>query len=213
MQLKYIVKDTETDLRKILKNKLNISEKLNLKIKNKNIYVNGLPAIIYKPVKPGDIITIDFDYEENSENILPNKEIKFKILYEDDWMLIVNKSPFMPVHPSLNYYEKSLSNGIKYYFNSINLKKKIRPVNRLDKDTSGIVIFAKCEYIQESLSKQMLTNSFKKEYIAILTGTLKGNGTINKPISLHTYSTFSYAADSFPSNPCLPIFLIIFQKM
>ena len=50
------------------------------------------------------------------------------------------------------------------------LKKKIRPVNRLDRNTSGLVIFAKCEYIQECLSKQMLNKSFKKEYIAIVSG-------------------------------------------
>ncbi len=184
MYLKYIVKEnSEKDIKKIIKKELNISERLYLKIKNNCIYVNDLPSILYKPLSAGDTITVNFDYEEDSKNIVPNKEIKFKILYEDDWMLIVDKSPFMPVHPSLNYYEKSLSNGIKYYFDSINLKKKIRPVNRIDKDTSGIVIFAKCEYIQECLSKQMLTNSFKKEYIAILTGTLKGNGTINKPIA------------------------------
>ena len=75
-------------------------------------------------------------------------------------------------------------NQKKNYFNRIKLNKKIRPVNRLDKDTSGIVIFAKNEYIQESLIKQMKNNTFKKEYLAILTGTLaKKNGTINASIS------------------------------
>ena len=67
---------------------------------------------------------------------------------------------------------------------TIGLKKKIRPVNRLDKDTSGIVIYAKNEYIQECLVKQMKSNSFKKEYVAILEGHLENvKGTINKPIS------------------------------
>ena len=65
------------------------------------------------------------------------------------------------------------------------LKKKIRPVNRLDRNTSGLVIFAKCEYIQECLSKQMLNKSFKKEYIAIVSGKFANadkSGTINLPI-------------------------------
>ena len=62
------------------------------------------------------------------------------------------------------------------------LKKKIRPVNRLDRNTSGLVIFAKCEYIQECLSKQMLNKSFKKEYIAIVSGKFANaekSGTVN----------------------------------
>lgn len=88
------------------------------------------------------------------------------------------------MHPSLHYYENSLSNGVKYYFNQIGLKKKIRPVNRLDKDTTGIVIFAKNEYVQENLVRQMATGKFEKEYVAILEGILdKKQGTIDAPIS------------------------------
>lgn len=90
----------------------------------------------------------------------------------------------LPVHPSLHYYENSLSNGVKYYFNQIGLKKKIRPVNRLDKATTGIVIFAKNEYVQENLVRQMGTGEFEKEYVAILEGILdKKRGTIVAPIS------------------------------
>lgn len=66
-----------------------------------------------------------------------------KIIYEDEALLIIDKPAGIPVHPSILHYTNSLSNGVKYYFDSINLKKKIRPVNRLDRNTSGIVIFAK----------------------------------------------------------------------
>lgn len=122
------------------------------------------------------------DFEETSDNIIPIK-MDLDILYEDDGMLIVNKLPFIPVHPSMDHYKDSLSNGVKYYFNSIGLKRKIRPVNRLDKNTSGIVIFAKNEYFQECLVKQMKLNSFEKEYIAILEGIIdKKRQFINAPI-------------------------------
>lgn len=74
--------------------------------------------------------------------------------------------------------------GVKYYFETINLKRKIRPVNRLDKDTSGIVIFAKNEYVQESLIRQMKSNDFKKEYIAFLDGIVeKDSEKIQMPIA------------------------------
>ena len=90
----------------------------------------------------------------------------------------------MPIHPSMDHYKDSLSNGVKYYFNSIGLKRKIRPVNRLDKNTSGIVIFAKNEYIQECLIKQMTSNVFEKEYIALVQGCLnKKEQIINAPIT------------------------------
>ena len=106
------------------------------------------------------------------------------IIYEDDSYIVINKPAGIPVHPSMLHYENSLSNGVKFYFDSIGLKKKIRPVNRLDKDTSGIVIFAKNEYIQENLIKQMKKKIFYKEYIAICDGIFKNpSGTINAPIA------------------------------
>ena len=58
------------------------------------------------------------------------------IVFEDDYLLIINKLPNTPVHPSCNHFSDSLSNGVKFYFDSIGLKRKIRIVNRLDKDTS-----------------------------------------------------------------------------
>ena len=78
------------------------------------------------------------------------------------------------------HYDNSLSNGVKYYFDTIGLNKKIRPVNRLDKDTSGIVIFAKNEYIQECLISQMKKNLFKKEAKKVSIKTLE-KMNINDP--------------------------------
>lgn len=99
--------------------------------------------------------------------------------------MVINKPANLAVHPSMLHYGNSLSNGVKYYFDSIGLKKKIRPVNRLDKNTSGLVIFAKCEYIQECLSKQMESNVFKKEYLCLAQGNFgdKKNGIIDLPIA------------------------------
>ena len=110
--------------------------------------------------------------------------MKLDIIYEDEWLIVINKSAGIPVHPSMLHYTDSLSNGIRFYFDSIGLKKKIRPVNRLDLNTSGLVVFAKCEYIQEQLSAQMQTNDFKKEYICLVEGHLnEKSGIIDLPIS------------------------------
>lgn len=172
------------NVKEVLKEYWEISDRLLIKLKKQQkIFLNGNPTYVNAILKDNDIVSIDLDFEETSENIVPTK-INLDIIFEDDFLLIVNKPAGIPVHPSISHYEDSLSNGIKYYFNSINLNKKIRPINRLDKDTSGIVLFAKNEYIQESLVKQMKKNIFKKEYLAILSGILnEKNETINAPIS------------------------------
>ena len=174
MKLEYVVNDLtkyET-IKQVLKEEFLISDRLIIKLKNsKQIYLNNTSTFINQKIAIGDKILVDLNFEETSDNIVPIN-IELDILYEDDGMLIINKPPFMPVHPSMDHYEDSLSNGIKYYFNSINLKRKIRPVNRLDKNTSGIVIFAKNEYIQECLIKQMKSNNFKKEYMALVNGII-----------------------------------------
>lgn len=184
MKLKHIVKTNQSTINQILQNEIKISSRLlhKLIILNK-ITLNNKPCNTKNLVKTGDILTINFGYEENSTNIIPTK-MDLKIIYEDDWLLIVNKPSGIAIHPSILHYSDSLCNGIKYYFNTINLNKKIRPVNRLDLNTSGLVIFAKCEYIQECLISQMKEKSFKKEYLALCNGKFKGkSGTIDLPIA------------------------------
>ena len=185
MKLTYIVTDSDESIKQILKNKFNMSDRFILKLKGSNsIYINGVTVFINYKIQVNDILTIIENSKEDSSNIVPNSNIKLNILYEDDFLLIVDKPSNLPVHPSILHYEDSLSNAVKYHFDKIDLYKKIRPVNRLDKDTSGIVIFAKNEYIQECLVKQMKQNVFKKKYLAVLSGILeKDSGTISAPIA------------------------------
>ena len=183
MLLKYIVGDNK-NLRSILKDELNISSRLFNKIKNKYVFVNGEHTIYYRDLNINDVVEVDFSYDDdNYNNIVSNPDIKFEIVYEDDWLLIVNKGANLPVHPSLNHYDISLSNGIRAYFDKIGLNKTVRLVNRIDKDTTGLVVIAKCEYIQESLIKQMNDDSFIKEYIAIARGLVDSSGVIDFPIA------------------------------
>jgi len=195
MLLKYIVGDNK-NLRSILKDELNISSRLFNKIKNKYVFVNGEHAIYYKDLNVNDVVEVDFSYDDdNYNNIVSNPDIKFEIVYEDDWLLIVNKGANLPVHPSLNHYDISLSNGIRAYFDKIGLNKTVRLVNRIDKDTTGLVVIAKCEYIQECLIKQMSDNSFIKEYIAIARGLVDSSGVIDFPIARKNGSIIERCVD------------------
>lgn len=184
MDLCYKVSENNLTIRQVLKEKFDISSRLYLKLKRENhIFINSHPISYDSILKINDIVEVDLNFEEDNSNILPTK-MPLDILYEDKYMLIINKPPFIAVHPSITHFSDSLSNGVKDYFNSISLHRKIRIVNRLDKDTSGIVIFAKNEYIQECLISQMKDNTFRKEYVGILDGYLsKKAGTIKAPIA------------------------------
>ena len=186
MILEYKVKKTDNymNLKELLKTYFQISDRLLIKLKNnRKIFVNGNLAFVNMGLNVGDNISIFIDFIENNSNIVPNA-IPLDIVYEDDALLIINKPTGIPVHPSMEHYTDSLSNGVRFYFDKIRLHKKIRPVNRLDKDTSGLIVFAKNEYIQECLVRQMKTKQFVKEYIAICDGIFDNKfGTINAPIA------------------------------
>mgnify|MGYP002556643605 FL=1 len=184
MKLAYINSSKYSNVKEVLKAEFSMSDRLLLKLKKLDkIYLNGNVTSVNHPVLENDLIECYLDYEEDNSNIIPT-EMPLNIIYEDEAYIVVNKPAGIPVHPSMDHYTDSLSNGIAFYFNQIGLKKKIRPVNRLDKDTSGIVIFAKNEYIQECLVRQMKSKEFIKKYIAVVTGSLDNlEGTINAPIA------------------------------
>ena len=186
MKLSYTVKqnDSYINVLDVLKNEFLLSARLITKLKqSNNIFFNEEIAYTKKLVCANDVVSVLIDFVEDNSNIVATN-IPLDIIYEDEYLLAINKPANMPVHPSMLHYEETLSNAVKYYFDTLNLKRKIRIVNRLDKDTSGIVIFAKNEYIQECLIKQMKTKELKKEYLAIVTGYLqKKSDTLCFPIS------------------------------
>ena len=186
MNLSYqIDKDEHYDnVLHVLKEQFFLSDRLITKLKKANkIYLNSLPTYTKKSVTMGDTVSVLIDFEEDNSNIVASN-IPLNIIYEDDYLLVLNKPANIAIHPSILHFDNSLSNGVKFYFDKLGLKKKIRIVNRLDRNTSGIVILAKNEYIQECLIKQMKTNEFKKEYLAIAKGILESkSGTLNFPIA------------------------------
>jgi len=185
MILKYIVIDNKyNNINDILKEEFHISNRLFVKLINSNmVLLNGQSVDTRTKVNKNDVIIVNLDLPEDNSNIVPTS-IPLDILYEDNWLLILNKPESIAIHPSLLHYNNSLSNGVKYYFDSIGLKKKIRPINRLDYNTSGIVLFAKCEYIQEILNRQMQDNLFKKEYLCVINGLLEEkSGILDFPIA------------------------------
>lgn len=214
MILKYINSENKfNNIKEVAKKHFHMSDKLIAKLKNKKlIFLNGVLAKINSLININDVIEFHLNYEETSDNIIPLDK-PLDIVFEDDYLLVVNKPPFMAVHPSMNHYSNSLSNVVKHYFNSINLHKKIRPVNRLDKDTSGLVVFAKNEYIQECLIYQMKTKEFNKKYLAILNGILENkSGIINAPIARKPGSIIEREINFETGQNAITYFKVINEK-
>ena len=176
MNLKYIVNKDEanTKLKYILKNKLYISNILLTKLKLKNsIFVNNEEKFVNYLVKENDIITVTIP---NSDTKFSDKfktiNNKINILYEDDYLLIINKDYNTPIHPSSDNYENTLSNYVAYYLENKGING-IHILTRLDKNTSGICIFAKNEYIQELFMRKKDDIKLQKEYFCIVNGIIK----------------------------------------
>lgn len=198
MYLSYCIQNTDSyqTIKEVLKSYFHISDRLLLKLKKQNkVFLNHSPCPIYRPVHAGDIISFLLDFEEDNSNIIPC-QMDLSIIYEDPFYLVIDKPANLATHPSISHYSNSLSNGIRFYFDQIGLKKKIRIVNRLDKNTSGLVLCAKNEYIQECLIQQMQKNQIQKEYIGILTGYLyEKSGTIDAPIARKSGSIIERCID------------------
>ena len=163
-----------------LKNHMLISNRTLVKLKkNSSILLNGEAVYVTKKLKAGDRLEIIL-LDEESKNVIP-EAIDLDIIYEDDYIIAVNKPPDMPVHPTRGHLTGTLANALAYYYMNVGRSIKIRPINRLDKDTSGVVIFAKNSHIQYLMSKE---DSFiSKEYIAIVKGMVsKDREIIDLPI-------------------------------
>ena len=115
LKLIYIIKknDTYQTLKEVLKAYFKISDRLLLKLKKNNkILLNSIITYMHHPVKSNDLIEVFLDLEEDSSNIVPTK-MDLDIIYEDEAYIVVNKPAGIPIHPSMEHYEDSLSNGIK----------------------------------------------------------------------------------------------------
>lgn len=174
--------EEKTKIREYLKNELGLSTRLIRSASlNKRIFVNDEVVKMNRVLKSGEIIKIDLAKDE-SQDIAPEK-MNIDIVYEDEDILVVNKKPFMVVHPTKSYQSGTLANGVINYFMESNQNCIVRLVSRLDMNTSGLIIIAKNQFSHGMLSKEMTENKVEKRYLAIVHGIMKEKqGTIDLPI-------------------------------
>lgn len=180
--LNYTIQENIKTVKGIMIENLNFSRRLSKKLElNDKLFVNGKITRLNRGVFVGDTLSIEFDEDEDEYNAV---DIPIDIVYEDSDLLVVNKPPYIVVHPTKSHQDNTIANGVAYYFKQQGINRKVRLVNRLDMNTSGIVIIAKHPYAHNELANQMKSNTVDKYYYAVVEGTVKEDrGTINEPIA------------------------------
>ncbi len=148
-----------------------------LKREKDGILRNGKILRSVDPVHAGEQIEITLPREDSSF-IMPT-EGELDIIFEDAHLLVLNKPPFMPVHPVKQHQTDTLANRVAYYMAERGESYVFRAVNRLDRDTSGLVLIAK-----DGFCANALKNAVYKEYLAVVHGEVKDGGTVSAPIAL-----------------------------
>lgn len=154
-------------------------------IESNNILVNDKSEKVSYKVQANDNISIDIP--EAKETKLKAQEIPLDIIYEDSDIIVINKPKGMVVHPANGNYTGTLVNALLYRckdsLSGIGGEKRPGIVHRLDKDTSGVLIVAKCDKAHLNISEQIKNHKVKKTYIALVKGIVKDNeATIDMPI-------------------------------
>ncbi len=144
------------------------------------ILIKNKKVTVQKQLKKGDRLTVYI--REKHENEVVPANIPLDIIYEDRDVIVVNKPPFMATHPSQDNYDNTLANALTYYFQQKNEECTIRPVNRLDKNTSGIILVAKNALSAGILSDDLKAGKIQRQYLAIVEGRLDKNGSVDAPI-------------------------------
>lgn len=150
--------------------------------KNGKLLVNGAEVTVRSVVSLGDEITVVFPVEKRSEGLIA-KNIPLSVVYEDEHLLVINKQAFLATIPSRYHPEQSLANAVLFYYDRNEIACTFHAVNRLDRDTSGLLIVAKHRYAHDLLTRQQRLGQVKRTYLAIVDGHIKSDkGTISAPI-------------------------------
>ena len=147
-----------------------------VKFRGSGFFADGKPILANRRVYPGQ--TVSFDLPPEGESVAPQPEIPVQAVYEDAFAVVLEKPPHLAVHPTLNYPYDTLANGYAAWAAQRGESTVFRPVNRIDKDTSGLVLAAKNTYAAPLLAQQV-----QKLYYAVVEGELPlGPGVIDAPI-------------------------------
>ncbi len=171
-------------VKQILKEELGFSRKAitALKSRNDGILINGSHATVRAIISEGDILSINYDDTEISQKAAVLSSVLPNVIFEDDHIIAVNKPANMPTHQSHGHFGDTLANSLAYYYSQKRRPFVFRAANRLDRNTSGIVLISKDRVTASKLSDEIKSGKIQKTYIAVLDGYLPEDCGV-----IHTY--------------------------
>lgn len=165
-----------------------------LKRTEQGILLNDTWARVRDILHTGDVLTITLEESTSSAHIIPSP-LPLNIVYEDEDLMVINKPADMPIHPSQGNYDNTLANAVAYYYAQKNEPFTYRCINRLDRDTTGLLILAKHMYSASLLSNMVKERKIHREYLAVAEGEVPQSGVIEAPIGRVDGSTIERQVD------------------
>ncbi len=171
-------------VREFIKKHIRLSSKMlkYLKYRNNGITVNGKHCTVRHPLHAGDVLSLLIDDTEGAEELEP-VDLPIEILYEDEDLVIPAKPSNMPTHPSHSHHADTVANALAFRYAQLGVPFVFRPINRLDRDTSGLLLIARNKLAAGILSERMREGRIRKTYLAVLEGAdCPDLGRIDQPM-------------------------------
>lgn len=182
--IKYVVEHNfeNRSIKSIIKREYSISSRFLSKLKQEDlIRLNGRPAKNWFTPKAGDVIELVMPKE--SSYFTPYSGIEINAVYEDEHLLVIDKPAGIVVHPTHGYEENTIAHALMHYMDTVGEQFKIRFINRLDMDTTGLLMVAKNQFIQNAIVYEMKRGNVEKKYLAVTAGVPSNReGIIDAPI-------------------------------
>lgn len=169
-------------VQEILTGPMQVSRRMIQKLtRAKGILLNRRTAFLGRKVRAGDVIAARVGVDEHAG--LAPVAMPLSIVHEDGDVLVLDKPPFLLVHPTSPEQRETLSHGVAHHFDRVGVKAKVRPVHRIDRDTSGLVLFAKTALAHSRLDPQLHPGTLDRAYLALVDGAVEGDaGVVDAPI-------------------------------
>ncbi|MFD1423136.1 RluA family pseudouridine synthase [Laceyella tengchongensis] len=190
-------------LHQVLRRQYRFSRRFMTRIKlNRLVTVNGEFIYFTARVKAGDQIVIRMQTEETDH--IPPQPVDFTVVYEDEDLIVIDKPPGLVVHPTRGYPDGTLANGLMQYWSERGEKHRMRPVTRLDRDTSGLLVVGKHAYAHAFLAEQMAEKRYERVYLACTHHRFaRDRGTVDKAIYIDPEQkisrTVSESGEGYPA--------------
>ena len=164
-------------VREIIRRELSVSTKMlkYLKYRNEGIMINGERCTVRYLPREGDVLTLETEDRAASES-LKAVDLPLDVLYEDADLIVPSKSANMPTHPSHNHHGDTVANALAYRYSTAGIPFVFRPINRLDRNTSGLLLIARNKIAAAQLARAMQAGEIQKTYLAVLDGEIETNG-------------------------------------